>query len=85
MRSCRRKNSFFSFKACDQFEVVMLDKEFVSAHKDALGADPIITDDIVERIHEGVEFAVVEAAVNEEHAEGLYIAAKISRMCEEAH
>ena len=64
-------------QACDQFEVVMLDKEFVSAHKDALAADPIITDDIVERIHEGVEFAVVEAAVNEELAEGRYFAGKL--------
>ena len=72
-------------QACDQFEVVMLDKEFVSAHKDALAADPIITDDIVERIHEGVEFAVVEAAVNEEHAEGLYIAGKLVGCVKRAH
>ena len=67
-------------QACDQFEVVMLDKEFVSAHKDALAADPIITDDIVERIHEGVELAVVEATVNEEHAEGLYIASTLDAL-----
>ena len=72
-------------QACDQFEVVMLDKEFVSAHKDALAADPIITDDIVERIHEGVELAVVEAAVNEEHAEGLYIAGKLVGCVKRAH
>lgn len=38
-------------QACDQFEVVMLDKEFVAAHKEAFAADPIITEDIVERLH----------------------------------
>ena len=33
-------------QACDQFEVVKIDKDFVSAHKDAFAADPIITEDI---------------------------------------
>ena len=85
MRSCQRKNFFFWFRLSDQFEVVMLDKEFVAASQRRICSDPIITEDIVERIHEGVEVAVVEAAVNEEHAEGLYIAGKLVGCVKRAH
>ena len=64
-------------QACDQFEVVKIDKDFVSAHKDAFAADPIITDDIVARVEAGVELAEIEAAVKDEHAEGIYVAGKL--------
>ena len=72
-------------QACDQFEVVMLDKEFVAAHKEAFAADPIITEDIVARLHEGMELAEIEKVVNEEHAEGLYVAGKLVGCVKRAH
>ena len=72
-------------QACDQFEVVMLDKKFVAAHKEAFAADPIITEDIVERLHAGMELAEIEKVVNEEHAEGLYIAGKLVGCVKRAH
>ena len=64
-------------QACDQFEVVKIDKDFVSAHKDAFAADPIITEDIAARVEAGVELSEIEAAVKDEHAEGIYVAGKL--------
>ena len=58
-------------QACDMFEVVKLDKNFVSAHKDALAADPIITEDIISKIEEGYELDEIKHFIENEHAEGL--------------
>ena len=60
-------------QACDQFEVVMLDKEFVAAHKEAFAADPIITEDIVERLHAGMELAEIEKVVSESNMQKVSI------------
>ncbi|MFI3207806.1 MAG: glycine/sarcosine/betaine reductase complex component C subunit beta [Eubacteriales bacterium] len=59
-------------QACDVFEVVKLEKAFVAAHKEAFAANPIISEDIIGKIVEGVELTEIERFVNEEHAEGLY-------------
>lgn len=72
-------------QACDMFEVVKLDKDFVAATKEAFSADPIITEDIVAKIEEGVELSEIEHLVNEEHAEGLYIAGKLVGCVKRAH
>ncbi len=72
-------------QACDMFEVVKLDKDFVAATKEAFAADPIITEDIVAKIEEGVELSEIEHLVNEEHAEGLYIAGKLVGCVKRAH
>jgi len=72
-------------QACDQFEVVKVDKEFVKAHKPALEADPIITEAIVSRVEEGVDIAEIEAAVKDEHAEGIYVAGKLVACVKRAH
>ncbi len=61
-------------QTCDMFEVVKLDKDFVAATKEAFVSNPIITEAIAARVEEGVELSEVEHLVNEEHAEGLYIA-----------
>lgn len=72
-------------QTCDMFEVVKLDKEFVAATKEAFVANPIITEDIVEKIEEGVELSEVEHLVNDEHAEGLYIDGKLVGCIKRAH
>ena len=72
-------------QTCDMFEVVKLDKEFVAATKEAFASNPIITDDIAEKIEEGVELSEIEHLVNEEHAEGLYIAGKLVGCVKRAH
>lgn len=72
-------------QTCDMFEVVKLDKDFVAATKEAFAANPIITEDIVAKVEEGVELSEVEHFVNEEHAEGLYIAGKLVGCVKRAH
>ncbi len=72
-------------QTCDMFEVVKLDKEFVATTKEAFVANPIITEDIVEKIEEGVELSEVEHLVNDEHAEGLYIDGKLVGCIKRAH
>lgn len=72
-------------QTCDMFEVVKLDKEFVASTKEAFVSNPIITDDIAEKIEEGVELSEIEHLVNEEHAEGLYIAGKLVGCVKRAH
>ena len=72
-------------QAVDVFEVVKLDKEFVVAHKDAFAADPIITEDIVAKIEEGIDAAEIARLVEEEHAEGLYHAGNLVGCVKRAH
>ncbi len=69
----------------DVFDVLLLEKGFVAAHKDALAADPIISEDIAARIKEGAEQADIEHFVAEEHAEGLYVDGKLVGCVKRAH
>ena len=46
-------------QACDMFEVVRLDKAFVEKYKEAFAKDPVISDDIVEKIHEGKDVNIL--------------------------
>ena len=59
-------------QACDVFDLVKLDKEFVAAHKPALEQNEIMDEAILSRVTEGVDKATVEHFVNDEHAEPLY-------------
>lgn len=72
-------------QAVDVFEVVKLDKDFVAAKKDKLAADPIITEDIIEKIEAGVDAAEIEALVKDEHAEPLYHEDKLVGCVKRAH
>ena len=60
-------------QACDVFEVVKLDRNFVAKTKDKLAQDPVIDESILARIEEGYDLAEVEALVKDEGAEGLYV------------
>ena len=59
-------------QACDVFELVQLDKNFVAKYRDQLAANPIIDESIMARVNEGVDIAEIERLVAEEHSEGLY-------------
>lgn len=59
-------------QACDVFDLVKLDKEFVAAHKPALAQNEIMDESILARVAEGVELSSIEHFVQEEHAEPLY-------------
>ena len=69
----------------DVFDVLLLEKGFVAAHKDAFAADPILSEDIVARLKEGVEIADIQHFVSDEHAEGLYADGKLVGCVKRAH
>ena len=75
----------FLAQACDMFEVVKLDKEFVKKYKDAFAADPIITEDIVARIEDGYDLDEIKHYMENEHAEGLYHNNKLVGCVRTAH
>lgn len=72
-------------QACDMFEVVRLEKGFVSKYRDAFVKNPVISEDISERIHEGIELSEIEHFVNDVHAEGLYFDGKLVGCVKTAH
>lgn len=72
-------------QASDMFEVVRLEKSFVAAHKDAFAKNPIISEDISQRIHEGVELSEIEHFVKDEEGEGLYHDGKLIGCVKRAH
>ncbi|MFI3173324.1 MAG: glycine/sarcosine/betaine reductase complex component C subunit beta, partial [Eubacteriales bacterium] len=59
-------------QACDVFEVVKLDKNFVEKFKAQFAANPIMTEDITSKVTAGVEIEEIKHFVDDEHAEGLY-------------
>jgi len=59
-------------QACDVFDLVKLDKDFVAAHKPALEANPLLDESITSRVKEGIEATEIARLVAEEHSEGLY-------------
>ncbi|MBE5784871.1 MAG: glycine reductase [Clostridiales bacterium] len=59
-------------QACDVFDLVKIDREFVAAHKAALAANEVIDESIVNRVADGVDAAEIARLVSEEHSEGLY-------------
>ena len=59
-------------QACDVFDLVKLDKEFVAANKPALEANPLVDESILKRINDGIDGAEIARLVAEEHSEGLY-------------
>ncbi|MEA4919720.1 MAG: glycine/sarcosine/betaine reductase complex component C subunit beta [Clostridiaceae bacterium] len=72
-------------QACDVFDLVELDAEFVSAHKAQLAANEIIDDSIMARVKDGVPAEKVASLVSNEHAEPLYHQGKIVGAVKRAH
>ena len=72
-------------QACDVFDLVELDSEFVAANRDKLAANEIIDDSIMARIKEGVSAEKVKDLVENEHAEGLYHLGKLVGAVKRAH
>lgn len=69
----------------DEFELVKLAKDFVADVKDRLAEDPIVTDFMMSRLHEGVEMEDIEKLINEEDAEPLKIDNKVVGCVKRAH
>ena len=75
----------FLVQACDMFEVMKLDENFVSKYKEAFVSNPIITEDIVARLNDGAPLSEIENLVAEEDAEGLYSNGTLVGCIKKAH
>ena len=75
---------YLLIQACDEFELVYLEKGFVEKTKPELAKDEIITELILDRIDEGVEIGQIEKLVSEK-AEPLYSAGKLVGCVKNAH
>ncbi len=60
---------YLLMQVCDVFDLMHLEKSFVEKVKPNFESHPLITPDILARVHEGVELSQIEKFVNEEHAE----------------
>lgn len=76
---------YLLMQACDVFDLVRLDANFVSAHKEALANNPIMTEDIMARVKDGIDLAEIQRMVEEAHAEGLYHHDKLVGCVNAAH
>ena len=68
-------------QACDVFDLVKLDANFVAAHRGELEANPLIDETIMARIPEAqTEKAEIERLVAEEHSEGPVRQRRVGRL-----
>ena len=70
---------------CDVFDLLVLEKGFAAATKEKFVKNPAVIPSMVEKIKEGVDLAEIEALVNDEHAEGLYMDGKLVGAVKRAH
>ena len=76
---------YMLMQVCDVFDLLHLEKGFVEDVKPRFVANPVISEDIVARVHDGLDLAEIEHFVNEEHAEGLYFQGKLVGYVKRAH
>lgn len=76
---------YVMMQICDVFDLLMLEKDFAAATKAKLAKDPVITESMLARVKEGVDVAVLEKLVKEEHSEGLYMDGKLVGAVKRAH
>lgn len=72
-------------QACDVFELVYLDKDFVAENKAKLAENPLIDETVMARVNDGIELSEIERLVSEEHSEGLYHHDKLVGCVKRAH
>lgn len=72
-------------QACDAFDLLHLDKDFVAAHKAELEADPVITESIMALIKEGVDADDIKHFTEEEGAEEITYDNKLVGYVKRAH
>ena len=63
---------YLLMQTCDVFNLVLLEKSFVTDTLPRLEKHPLINEEIRALIREGVDKDEIENAVNNEHAEGIY-------------
>ena len=72
-------------QACDVFDLVFLSKDFVDQTKPAFAQHPLMREDILARVKDGVDEENIRKNVEEEHAEGLYHLGQLVGYVKRAH
>lgn len=72
-------------KISDVFDLVLLDKTFTAEVKNTLSNHPLISEELISRLGEGVEITEIEDLVNNEHSEPLYHQFKLVGCVKRAH
>ncbi|NLD34779.1 MAG: glycine reductase [Clostridiales bacterium] len=70
---------------CDVFDLVFLSRDFVTHTRAALAQHPLMNQDILARLKEGVDDEQITNFVNNEHAEGLYHKGQLVGYIKRAH
>lgn len=70
---------------CDVFDLAFLSRDFVDRTKPALAKHPLMSQEILDRLKEGVDDEQIAHFVNNEHAEGLYHQGELVGYVKRAH
>ncbi|MGI6724674.1 MAG: glycine/sarcosine/betaine reductase complex component C subunit beta [Christensenellales bacterium] len=73
------------FQACDMFDLVHLERDFVSRTRPAFDAHPLMDEYIRGRVREGTDREQISRFVNEEGAEGIYHQGQLVGYIKRAH
>lgn len=72
-------------QACDVFDLIRLEKDFVADVRARLAKHPLIDAELLARVNEGVEQAEIDKTVASEQAEGIYHGGKLIGSIKKAH
>jgi glycine/sarcosine/betaine reductase complex component C subunit beta len=72
-------------KISDAFDLVKLEESFLNSIKDKVSKHPMFKAEDIEKLKGGVTIEEIEKLVNEQHAEALYVEAKLVGCVKRAH
>ena len=76
---------YLLMQTCDVFDLVMLDKDFVSKTRPSFEKHPLIDETIIALVREGSDISDIENAVKNDNTEGLYNDGKLIGYVKKAH
>lgn len=80
------EDEFYLFmQVADVFDLVRLEAGFAEETKAKLAAHPLMDESIISKIKTGVKLTEIESAVNNDHAEPLYLESKLIGCVKKAH
>ncbi|MCL2255447.1 MAG: glycine/sarcosine/betaine reductase complex component C subunit beta [Firmicutes bacterium] len=80
------QDEFYLFiKGCDVFGLVLLEKAFIAKVLPQFSKHPLIDENFLGKVGEGVDISEIEKVVKEEHAEGLFMNSKLVGAVKKGH
>ena len=76
---------YLLLQTCDVFDLVKLEKDFVERTRPSFEKHPLVDEALISLVREGVDKDIIENAVNNEHAEGLYNDGTLIGFVKKAH